>query len=346
MRTRSNNRSLLARLLPSAALALFLLSPSLVFGAEPTAQDREEAKRAYTEGRKLAKEGKLAEAVEAFRRAHDRAPTPVTRLELARALQSQGKLVEAHRLADSTPGMPITATETQKSKVSRTEARELATLLAAKLPKVVLVVKGAGAETKVAIDGLPVSQELLSQEQPIDPGSHVATATMGDRSVEVPFSLAESERKEIELDVSPPPPVEPPAPAVSLAPKTEPKPQPKPVQSKAPPEEEGLHPFVPVMFTVASVSLVTAVVTGSVALSQASELKDACPNNGCPPEWHSELSTHEALAVTSTVAFAVGGAAAAAGIVGWIVDATSSPSPTASVKARFTGTGLAVEGAW
>jgi len=89
----------------------------------------------------------------------------------------------------------------------------------------------------------------------------------------------------------------------------------------------------------------TGVITGAVALSQAGELKDGCRNKGCPPALHDTLATHEALTLTSTITFVAGGVFAAAGGVGWIIDATTGDDGVRTT-AWFTGTGFALERTW
>lgn len=344
MRTVSNKSPRGRGLLPVIAILLGVgLAPASAFADAKAAQDREEAKRAYTEARKLAKENKPLEALAMFRRAHELAPTPVTRVDLARALVGQGKLIEAHALAATTGDMPVTATETQKSKVARKEATELAAALSPRIPKITLVIINPSGETEVAIDGLPVSKELLTAEIALDPGDHVLVARGADRSVEVPITLQEGDRRPITVEVPQPPPVAPPV-EPPPAPKVAPKPPPR--RAAPPAEDDGVHPIVPVLLTVGGVSLLAGAVTGAIALSQVSDF-DRCADSGaCPGDLRDELSTHHALTTTSTVTFIVGGVATAAGVTGWIIDAASGPSTSPQVQARFTGTGIALEGTW
>lgn len=351
MRTRSNSpRARWLREGAAALLALACLMATAAAAGQPTPAEREEAKRAYAEARKLTKAGKHAEALERYRRAHDLAPTPVTRLDLARALAGQGQLLDAQALALSTAEMPVTATETQKSKTARKEAADLATELAARIPRVVVVLvdPAAGAagvgEPEVAVDGKPLSKELLGKELPVDPGDHLATARSGDRTVSQPFSVVESGRLNVELALPAPPPEPPPPPVALVEP---PKPKPKPVLvPPAKENEEGVHPAVPVLFAAGGAGLVLGVVTGAIAWSQAGDLQDGCTNNRCPAEWQDELALNRALTTTSTIAFVVGGVAVAAGGIGLAIDLATRPSGGAQVQAKLRGTSFAVETTW
>ncbi|MBK8937368.1 MAG: tetratricopeptide repeat protein [Polyangiaceae bacterium] len=327
------------------------LSASSALSAEPTAAEREEAKRAYTAAKKLSKEGKSEAALVLFRRAHELAPTPVTRLDLARALDASGKLVEAHQLAVTVAAMPTTKTETKKSQLAREEAAALAPLLEARLPKITFTIEPAGVEPEVAVDGAALSKELLTQELPLDPGEHKVSARSGGQRVERTLTLAEGERSAVVLafvvSSAPvePPPVEP-KPLEPELPPTQPK-LPPPSVEPPPATDDGLTPVVPVAFATAGVALLTGAITGGVALSQVSDLEAGCPGGFCPPAQHDLLSTHRALTTTSTVAFSIGGAAAVVGGVAWIIDAATSSTgaPRSSLELRWTGTGVALSGA-
>src|SRR5688572_10875857 len=95
----------------SAALLATFIGASSAWGAPPTAADKAEAQRLYVEGKALRDQGRTDEAVATLRRSHDLAPTPVTRLELARTLAATPRLVEAHALLASIPAMPFAPTE-------------------------------------------------------------------------------------------------------------------------------------------------------------------------------------------------------------------------------------------
>ena len=84
-----------------AMCAGFLLATPVAYAAQPTPQERSEAKRLYAEAHKLQKAGDLTGAIKGFERAHELAPTPVTRLDLARALVGVGSLVRALAPASS-----------------------------------------------------------------------------------------------------------------------------------------------------------------------------------------------------------------------------------------------------
>lgn len=330
-----------------------------------TANDRAEAKRLYTEARKLLADGKPSESVALFRKAHELAPTPVTRLELARVLATQGSLLEARTLAKSVSELPVTKTETSKSKAARKDAVLFASELESKIPKVRLTFVGEQpAEQRVTVDGKAVSQELLSAALELDPGDHTVVVRLGTDQAETKFKLNEGETRELTVTAVqapppplPPPPVEtapPPPVETPMIPVSPPPVLPPPVIQPTPPAER-LTLAVPVLLSIGGASLLGGGIAGAIAMGQASTLKEACNEGGivgaCARGSEADqLSTHETTAVVSTALFVVGGLLATAGGVVWIVDATTSsaaPSVNAStLQLRVGGTTVAVEGTW
>lgn len=317
-----------------------LAAPAL--GAEPTAADKAAAKKAYTEARALAKAGKHVEALALFRRAHELAPTPVTRLDLALELAGQAQLVEAHALVASIDELPVTATETRKSKEARKQALELEASLAARIPRVQLSFDPEG-DADVTIDGKPVAADLVHKPIPLDPGAHEVVAKRGESTTSSKLTLVEADRPNVQISFRPAttePAAPPPTPPPQLPPPLVPAPS-----LPAAAAEEGLHPSVPILLAVGGAGLLTGVITGSVAWSQVGELEAGCPSGRCPPPMHDLLATHQALGAASTAMFVIGGASALAGGIVWLVQA-SSTTDAPPVKAGLTLGGVTIEGAF
>lgn len=336
-----------SRFLRAAALGLALAVAAPVFAAEPSATEREEAKKSYADARKARADGKLAEALTLFRRAHELAPTAVTRLDLARALVDQSQLIAARDLARTIPAMPVTATETAKSKQSRQEAATLVTELDERIPRVTFEMDRQG-EQEVAVDGITLSKELLTSAVEVEPGEHVVVVRLGAESVETRFSIAEREKKNVKL-TSPAPPVEPPpAEPPPSDPTTPPAiPAEPPLDEKPAAENASLTPAVPILLSVGGGALLAGTISGAIALSQAGPLKAACDENECPVSQRDALATHQATTTASTALLAIGGIVAAAGGVVWIIDATTGGSSEgAKVGLHWLGTGVAFHASW
>lgn len=365
--TRSNSPSTspLWRRVPHHAAALMICAAAWSASSGVLAgelEDREEAKRLYAEARKLRAAGDADAALDRFRRAHELAPTPVTRLELARELETRRRLVEAQALAAGVAALPVSPTETSKSKVARRDAQSFAASLEPRIATLRLVVEPASAEVEVVLDGAVIDLAKRSEPIRIDPGEHRVYARRDAQIIELPFALVEGESRSIELRL--PEPVVEPSPALPPAPPpmvpTSPPASPRfvPAIETEPSEREGTDfgPLVPLSLTLGGLGLATGVVTGSIALSQTSALEERCPNQRCAPDEHALLATHQALTTTSTVSFVVGAALATAGVVLWALEDDAPASSVdggarrrgaqGSLGLRWAGTGLALEGTW
>ncbi|MDI1476879.1 hypothetical protein [Polyangium sp. y55x31] len=336
-------------------VASVVAAPASVYAGDPAA-DRDEAKRLYVEAKRLRTQGKRAEALERFRRAHELAPTPVLRLELARMLEGEHKLVEAHRLLASIEAMPVSPTETQKGKDARAEARALAAAIGARIPKVTITALPSAPGAQILLDGAPLPSDTLGAEIPLDPGEHRVSLVRGDATVEKTITLAEGERLPVELRAPEPEPEPAPAPSASTPPASALPPftttptaaapplAPRPAPAEPPPRR-ALTPWVPVSFAAGGLALAAGLVTGGLAMSQVDRLERGCPGSECPPPYHDLLAAHQALTTTSSVTIPVGAALLAAGAVTWVVTKNRSASPITATL-RWTGAGLAVDGAW
>jgi hypothetical protein len=79
-----------------------------------------------------------------------------------------------------------------------------------------------------------------------------------------------------------------------------------------------------------------------VAFQKVSDVKDRCLDNHCLAEDEAEIDTAKTLETTSTVCFAVGGAAAAVGIVLLIV----RPGGGSQTALRIGPTSIGIAGSF
>lgn len=97
---------------------------------------------------------------------------------------------------------------------------------------------------------------------------------------------------------------------------------------------------------VGAALLIGGGVTGGIALSLNGDIEDNCPNGDCPPAYHDDLDKRDALAITTNVLLATGGALAATGAVLLIVHATKrgeNPEPVAFGFTPFGDLGIAIQ---
>ena len=308
--------SRLARGLAAALLAATCLLSLDALGAVST-HDREQARKHANAGFDSFSAGDYGSALAHFQDAENTMHAPPHLLFMARALDKLGRLLEARdtyrRLASEhlPRGCPQAFRDAQKSAGQELQALE------PRIPKVKLTVEGVPvAAARISLDGVAIATEKLSQPVDADPGKHQAHAQAdGFAAAEQSFDLqagAAPLEVRLVLGQAAPSPATPPT-------------------TPQPGANEGAGPSVPalVLVGVGAASLVVGAVTGGLALSRAGELRDKCPTSPCPTE--NEPLAHQAntLATVSTVTLIVGGAAAAAGTVWLIVEATGSPAAPA-----------------
>ena len=195
------------------------------------------------------------------------------------------------------------------------------------VPSVVVAAKDAAgndtADVRVFVDGKKIGDQLPTKPIVLDPGPHTFRFEHGSapaiekkiilaqgqvsRALVVRFTAAKSE--------PPPPPPPDPIPPDPAVPST------------------GVSPLVFAGFGVAAAGLISGTVTGILTLSNASTLRENCPNDQCMPNNYQGMDDTYALAHVSTASFAVAGAGAVVGLVGLLISGSSSAEPKAQEEA-------------
>jgi hypothetical protein len=311
-------RSLFALFSLFGLLALFVGAAL----AQPSDAQRNAARMLANEGADRFEAGDYATALERFEAAERLVHAPPHLLFIARAHARLGRLLKARAtyrtLADEAlaPGAPPLFAEAQG------QARVELAALEAQVPAVRVVLKGAAApEAKVAIDGEPVAPEALAAPVALDPGDHrIAASLPSGRTADAHVRLVAGggvTAVELVLEAAPP---KPPPPASLPAPAPPPPPRPEA------PAREGPSPLGPILVLGAGVIGVgVGAVTGALALRNAGELHDVCPDDRpCPTANEAIFDDAKTLATVSTVSFVVGGAALAGGVLWLVLQAGSS----------------------
>ncbi len=96
-----------------------------------------------------------------------------------------------------------------------------------------------------------------------------------------------------------------------------------------------------VLLGLGSAALVASAVTGALALGAAGDLEAACPNDRCPddPALRSRANEARTLSTVTDVLWPIGTAAATAGLIWLIIEATSAPDDTATAGVACDGAG-------
>jgi hypothetical protein len=305
---------------------------------QPSAGDVAQARELYNQGLALRDKGDLPGAIEKLRAAHALASTPITGIELGRTYVSSGKLVEARETLLAVGRIPVSSQETPRSSQARADAAQLAEQVRPRIPT--LVVKVSGVPTgavAVTIDGAAVPTEALTAPRLVNPGSHqlVATSTSGG-SATTQVEVKEGETRTVELKIvfagdstaQPAAPAQSGAPAgggatgsVAVSPDTG-----SPARSSS-----SLSPVLTFGgFGLAGVGIVVGSVTGVMALSKGSSVKNACDGLDCPRSVDGDLSSGRTLATVSTVSFVAAGVGAALGVTGLLLHPHQERAPAST----------------
>lgn len=330
-----------SRLRPALVAALLVLSaPAL---AEPTAAERETARRLMDEGKARSRAGEHDRAIEAYAKAHEIMHVPTTGLALARAHLASGHLVEARDVALEVVRIPREAGEPAVFERARKQAKELEAQVKGRIPSLRIVVKG-GPASSVSIDEADIPVTLLGAPVAVNPGTRVVVAKNADgvgQKAEV--LLHEKEEKEVEIVL--PEPTE----KAAAAPDPSGRSEPWSGGRAAPERRRSTTADVLVFggFGVAAAGLVVGSITGAMAFGKAGDVKPQCENDVCDPAAASDLDGARGLATVSTVGFVAAGVGALLGAVGLMLPkqpveraALRSTSPRAELLLAPTGAGL------
>jgi hypothetical protein len=321
----------LLRVLGAAAI-----STALTMGPAARAQDANQeriAEALFQEGRALMKAGKFSEACPKFEASQKASPSTGTELNLADCLEKSGATASAWAL--------YLAVARAAAKENRKDRETIAkTKVAALEPRLshMKIVAPAGVDVKR--NGTLVEPALLGTDEPIDPGPYtIEVSAKGKKtwSQTVTVQAAAGGHApepvvvtvpELPVDTTAPPPT-----PATVPPET--PPPPAPIPASPPPEAKGG------MSTLRIVGLVTGGVGvvglgvgsafGFIAMSKQSSA--GCPKNVCPNAADEQtIRNAESAGTISTVAFIVGGALAATGIVLFAIAPKSASTTAASLR--------------
>jgi len=317
--------------LASAALALALCLTALPTYAQgqPSAADLESARELYKEGKELRSKGDLRGALEKFKQAHAYGQTPVTALELGKTHQQLGELVEAREVFLSVARMKVQPDETDKSADARKEAADLADQIRTKIPTLAIKITGVPESTPVdvKVDGATVPVASLAAIRKTNPGTHNVVARAGTREAKADVDLAEGETKEVALAI--------PADAAPTGP--------TPPGGDQPKGGKDISVVTWVGAGVAIAGIGVGTVTGIMALSKSSTVKNECTGLSCPDSAKKDVDSGRKVATISTVGFIVGGAGVVTAAVGYFLlskpaaSAANEPHVRAAVGPTWVG---------
>lgn len=309
----------------AAAFGILALLGHATIASAQSDEEKDTARKLFEEGKTRRDRGDIAGALTSFKGADAVMNVPTTKLAVARAYLSLGKLTEAREAVLKVEQLPVLAKEPQPFTDARAAAAQMATDLAARIPTIAIALKGLPADpadpahrdATVTVDDQPIPKDALKAARPLNPGNHVVVARLGDGEVREEVTLAEKDQKSVTLDVS--------ALAARLqvakgdgggaAPKAASKP--------------GISPVVWGGLGVAAAGIVVGSVGGLLSMSKKSDADAVCRDSKCPPQGYDALDSAKQWATISTVGFIAAGVGVAVAGVGYFVLGKKPPVQTA-----------------
>jgi hypothetical protein len=312
-----------------ACSAALFLTPALATAA-PT-DSAAQAELLFDQGKKLLEAGDLAAACPKFAESARLDPGVGVALFLGDCYQREGKTASAWAAFRDAEQLAMKQGDKARERI----AHERATLLDAKLVKLVIVAKDPPPGLVVKRDGLVIGLPSLGIDVPVDPGVHTVEASAPGFQTWTSNAVIASTTKLTRLEIPP---------LVAVL-------EEKPLPVTPPPPEENADPgrttrtIGLTLGAVGVAGLVTSVIFGLSARSayDASNEGGHCDaDNACDAQGLSDRDSAFARGTVATVFGAVGAAA----LIGGAVLYFTAPSASSSVRAAFTPNGLRLEGSF
>ncbi len=291
--------------------------------AEPTAQEKETARALMDRGDDSFEKKSYTAALEAYAGAHAIMRVPTTALEVAKAHEALGNLVEARDALLEAIRFPKSPNEPKAYTEARAEAEKHATALGDRIPSIVIQLQGLpqGTQPRITVDrvSLPPAAALLPIK--VNPGRHVVVVS-SDATHDARKDVDVVEHQNVTVPI-----------ALSARPASE---RPAPVEPST--TTSSGSPLRTVGLITGGVGL-AGLAVGTIFGLQASKKQDdaSCPGNVCKDEASAgTLRSANDAATISTIGFVAGGVLAAGGITLWLLGSGRS-SKTASVRVSPVG---------
>ena len=189
-----------------AVLAAALTVSAPLFGQSrrdaTSSAERASARASMVRGDAAYADGRLAEALEAYRAADRVMRVPTTAYAVGRVEVTLGHLVEADDALLRAVRYPVADAEPEAFSEARAAAASLVRELEPRLPEVEIAVSPSTARSEVTVDGAAVLVAGSVAVLRLDPGAHVLrVAAPGYGSAEQRFSVADFDRKRISVEL-------------------------------------------------------------------------------------------------------------------------------------------------
>jgi hypothetical protein len=294
----------------------------------PDAANLDLARSVAVTGREAFNSGDYETALALFRRAYALYPAPTVVLYEARTLEKMGLLIEAVDAYARTATIPVSAASPAQFAEAAEQAREEGDALRARIPTLVLELRGASPtepDLTVKINGAEQDPSRLGRAQRLNPGTYRLEASVGARRqavVEVTLVPGQSRRVELNLvDVGPGVGVSLDVPAGAVA-----------------AEPTSSRPVPMLAYVAGGVGVVgvgAGIITGLMANSKYEEAERLCEDHRCAAGTSGldAVDGFRTWRMVSSISYGVGAVGIAAGVVLWLTgSADDEPTQTGSIE--------------
>jgi len=319
-------------LLSSGALGAALLLAPPLFAQTSTAQ-KATAEAYFDDALRAMKTGQYAEACAKLEASQRLDPAVGTLLYLGECYEKRGRTASAWVTFRDAEALARSAGQPQRAEMARVHAERLQ----AGLSRITVEISPearATAGLQIRCGSVPIDPSLPGAAVPVDPGEVIVEASApGYAALSRSVTVAPGSKVSVTIPAltrlttpaagAPPaeaPTSSPPAPSPASAPSPGPTaPAAGPVQELPPPETQSL--VLPL--TLGAIGLVgigVGSVFGVKSIENAGDARDSCPGGACREERGETLMNRaRTQANVSNVAFAVGAAGVAAGIIVYVL---------------------------
>lgn len=289
------------------ALAVALAAPAAA--ADPSPADKARATQLMDDGFDHREKGDESSALKAFGAADTIMNVPTTAIEVAKSQAALKMLVEAQATAIRVTKMPVRAKEPAPFVQARKDAEALLIELAARVPTLQIEIAGVkdGDSPEVRVDNDAVASEELRSPRKLNPGPHRVVVRLAGEERSESVTLVERDSKTVTVDMSG-------------------------IGGHAKKDDDAKPSVAPKVLLFGGFGLGVAgigvgTIAGIMSFSAVSSAKQNCVGNQCTASSAGpDIDRAKTLGNVATVAFVVGGAGLAAGVVGLLLDKDPPPA--------------------
>lgn len=337
-------RSRCARWTPAlcaGAVALaHLCAPTAAWAQSSSAETTnvDVARSVAISGREAFNAGDYETALGLFRKAYELYPAPTVALYEARTLENLGLLLEAVDAYARITRAEVSNSAPPQFGEAIDEARSEGAALAARVPKLVVEVRGTSVDDpqlRVVINESPLSSAAFEHPHGLNPGTYHITATVGgERQTSAEVTLAPGQTRRVVLNLSPAS-----ADPLALEAMTNVPVGSEPSDLNAPPA------LAYVAGGVGIVGVGAGVITGLLANNHYDEAKRLCDDGDrCSSPGLDAADAFRTWRMVSSISYGIGAAGIATGVVLWLTSDDSEPGQVATLEPWGTANTAGIRG--